>query len=143
MAQSIPPDLVNDSNAPVLAYIKDLSAHSDIADALTTSVEFCGDVQTFCPDPIHYRYVVVSTKGIIFGLAVGMKMIAYRLDTRMKSRAIVTGATPFSECGDDWALFTLWQDADWPKVDLPFWALKAYVYARETGTNTVHRDKQG
>jgi len=133
VTQNIPTDLINDINAPVLAYVKDLSAHSDIADALTTAVKFCGDVQTFCPDVYQYKYVVVSSKGIIFGFAVGMKKIAFRLDARMKARALTTGASAFPECGEDWVSFTLWQDADWPKVDLPFWALKAYVYARETG----------
>ncbi len=44
-----------------------------------------GNVQVFCPDACTYRYVVVSTNGIIFALAVDMGTIAVRLDARMKA----------------------------------------------------------
>lgn len=133
MIQKIPTNLINNINSPVLAYIEGQSAHSDIADGLISSVKICGDVQTFCPDPDHFRYVIVSTNGIIFGLAVGMSTIAFRLDARMKSRALKTGAVDYPSCGTDWVSFhPLFEDCDWPKVDVPFWALKAYVYARET-----------
>jgi hypothetical protein len=87
----------------------------------------------FCPDVIAYRYVVVATKGIIFGLAVGMNTIAFRLDTRMKLRALKTGAAAYADCGEDWvAVLPLGGDADWPAVDLRFWGLKAYGHARKT-----------
>jgi hypothetical protein len=129
--QNIPPDLINNINEPVLRHIRDLSAHSDIAQALLESVKPLGDVQTFCPDASQYRYVIVSTRHIIFGLAIGMNEIAYRLDARMKGRALATGGVTFSACGDDWVCFTPFRD-DWPRVDLQFWALKAYVFARET-----------
>lgn len=87
----------------------------------------------FCPNPEAYRYVVVSTNGIIFGFAVGMSTIAFRLDARMKLRALTTGARAYPECGEDWvSVLPLGDDADWPAVDLRFWALKAYVHARAT-----------
>ena len=133
MGRSIPATLINPINAPVLAHVKDLSAHSDIADPLLAAVKPLGDVQVFCPDALAYRYVVVSTNGIIFGFAVGMHTIAFRLDRRMKLRALATGAVACPECGDDWvSVLPLGSDADWPAVDLRFWALKAYVHARET-----------
>ena len=133
MALNIPAPLLNRINAPVLAHVKDLSAHSDITEPLLTAVKPLGDVQVFCPDAHKYRYVVVSTNGIIFGLAVGMNTIAFRLDPRMKLRALATGAKAYPECGEDWvSVLPLGSDADWPAVDLRFWALKAYVYARET-----------
>ena len=90
----------------MLTFVNGLSAHSDIADALLKSVEPLGDVQTYCPDPVQFKYVVVSTKGIIFGLAAGMNQVAFRLNP-------------------------LFRD-DWPEVDLTFWARKAYVLARES-----------
>jgi hypothetical protein len=48
----------------------------------------------------------------------------------MKTRALASGAAPYLGCGDQWVSFTLFRD-DWPKVDLEFWARKAYVAARE------------
>jgi hypothetical protein len=128
--KDIPRDLMHTLNEPVLRYIRDLSAHGDVAEALLESVKPLGDVQTFCPDPSQYRYIVVSTQQIIFGFAVGMNEIVFRLDARMKNRALATGGVAFPICGDDWICFTPFRD-DWPTVDLPFWARKAYVYARE------------
>jgi hypothetical protein len=48
----------------------------------------------------------------------------------MKSRALLRGGAPVSECGDEWASFMPFE-SDWPDVDLEFWARKAYVAARE------------
>ena len=59
-----------------------------------------------------------------------MSVIGFRLDERMKARALASGGSPYPECGNDWVSFTLFRD-DWPKVDLEFWARKAYVAARE------------
>jgi hypothetical protein len=133
MALSLPAPLLNRINAPVLGHVNDLSAHSDIAEPLLKAVKPLGDAQVFCPDAHEYRYVVVSTNGIIFGLAVGMNWIGFQLDSRMKLRALATGAKAYPECGEDWvSVVLLGSDADWPAVDLRFWALKAYVYARET-----------
>jgi hypothetical protein len=133
MAPSLPTPLLNRINAPVLRHVNGLSAHSDVAEPLLTAVKPLGDVQVFCPDARAYRYVVVSTNTIIFGLAVGMQTIAFRLDPRMKLRALATGAKAYPECGEDWvSVLPLGSDADWPAVDLRFWALKAYGYARET-----------
>jgi hypothetical protein len=133
MDQNIPAPLINRINAPVLAHVEDLSAHSDVAGLLQSAVKPLGEVTVFCPDTHAYRYVLVSTNGIIFGFAVGMSTIAFRLDGRIKPRALATGGKAYPECGADWvAVLPLGDDADWPAVDLRFWALKAYVYARAT-----------
>ena len=129
--EDIPHDLVNGLNQPVLRHIRELSAHGDVAEALIQSVKPLGDVQTFCPDVSQYRYVVVSTRQVIFGFAIGINQIGFRLDARMKDRALATGGMAFPVCGDDWVCFGPFQD-DWPKVDLEFWARKAYGFARET-----------
>lgn len=132
MTRSIPASLAGSINQQVLAHLQDKSAHSDIAGVLTDAVKPLGDVQVFCPDYAAYRYVCVSTQGIIFGLAVGMDTVAFRLDARMKSRALATGGVAYPECGDEWvAVVHRLPDADWPKVDVAFWARKSYVYARE------------
>ena len=130
MLQDIPRDLETLRNRPVLRHIERLSAHSDVVEALATALKPLGDVQIFCPDSQQYRYVVASTKGIIIALAVGMNTTGFRLDERMRSRALASGGVTFPECGPEWVSFALCRD-DWPRIDLEFWARKAYVAARE------------
>ena len=130
MAQNIPVELQTSTNRQVLDHLKGLSAHSDVAEALTAALQPLGDVQIFCPDSQQYRYVIASTKGIIIALAVGMNTIGFRLDERMKARALASGTVSNAECGPQWVSFTLFR-SDWPRVDLEFWARKAYVAARE------------
>jgi hypothetical protein len=131
MALNIPADLQRPVNQSVLRYLEGQSAHSDVAEALIQALKPLGDVQRFCPNPAQYRYVLASTRGIVFAVALGMAMISFRLDDRMRARALACGAEPLPDCGPDWVSFTLFRD-DWPKTDLEFWARKAYVSARET-----------
>ena len=121
----------NGTNPAVIDYLADSSAHSDIAEALCVSVAPLGDVQTFSPDILQYRYVVVSTQTTIFGFARGMNMIAFRLDQKFRGRALQTGALEIPDLAPNWISFMPFRD-DWPSVDLRFWARKAYVYARES-----------
>ena len=132
MEQAIPVLLQHAANQPVLAHPQDASAHSDISEALLKAVKPLGDVQTFCPDPSRYRYVVVSTKGVVFGFAVGMNMLAFRLPPPFPERALASGGATIPELGKEWISFTLFRD-DWPAPDIVFWARKAYVGAREIG----------
>jgi len=133
MIQNIPPELTKGINHAVLEYIAHKSAHSDVGDALMAAAKPLGDVQLFCPNWQQYHYVVASTKGIIFGVAMGMNEVAFRLDERLRSRALATGGAALPECGAEWVAFVLFRD-DWPKVDLEFWARKAYIHAREIGS---------
>jgi hypothetical protein len=130
MAQNVPAELQTSINQQVLDHLEGLSAHSDVREALDVALEPLGDVQLFCPDLQQYRYVVASTKGVIIALAVGMGTVGFRLDDRMKVRALASGGVPYPDCGKDWVSFTLFR-SDWPKVDIEFWARKAYVAARE------------
>ena len=130
MLQDIPRDLETLLNRPVLRHIEGLSVHSDVVEALGTALKPLGDVQCFCPDPAEYRSVVASTRGVIFAVALGMRTIGFRLDERMRSRALASGGVTFPECGPEWVSFTVFRD-DWPRIDLEFWARKAYVAARE------------
>ena len=120
----------NDLNRQVLRYLRDKSAHSDVAEALSAALEPLGDVQIQCPDWKACRYVAASTRDILFAFAVGMSTVAFRLDERMRPRALASGAEPCPACAEEWVTFTLFRD-DWPKPDLEFWARKAYVAARE------------
>ncbi|HWF20404.1 MAG TPA: hypothetical protein VG754_14125 [Verrucomicrobiae bacterium] len=127
-----PFDLKNELNGKVFEHIKDLSAHSDIVEQLLTAVKPLGDVQVFTPDgPESYRYYTVSTKGIIFGFAIGMDTIAFRVNLTFKERALASGASPCPDCGPDWVAFKAFR-SDWPRPDWEFWARKAYVDVRET-----------
>ena len=127
-----PAELVTPVNRAVLAHLAEKSAHSDIAEVLTRAVKPLGDVQIFCPDWHSYRYVVVSTRGVVFGFALGMETVAFRLGDAMKQRALVTGGIAYPACGDDWvAVCHGGQDSDWPAVDTPFWVRQAYIHARQ------------
>jgi hypothetical protein len=133
MERPLPESLRNAFNGDVLNYLNGKSAHSDIAEALTNAVKKLGDVQHFCPNPAQYRYLAVSTQGVIFGVATGMNFIAFQLDATFKDRALRTGADDAPDIGPNWASFAPFRN-DWPQVDLEFWARKAYVFARETKT---------
>jgi hypothetical protein len=133
VTQPIPPELETAINRQVLDHVNGKSAHSDVADALSAACQSLGDIKLFCPDWLQYRYVVASTRGVIMAFALGMNTIGFRLDERMKTRALASGGAPCPECGGDWVSFTLFRD-DWPKADLEFWARKAYVAAREVET---------
>ncbi|HSC28328.1 MAG TPA: hypothetical protein VLD67_13700 [Vicinamibacterales bacterium] len=131
MPDSLSALMSEEVNRAVLAYLQDKSAHSDITAVLERAVEPLGDVQLYSPDPSAYRYVVASTKSIIFGFVVGMNTMVFRLDERMRERAIATGGIAYPECGAEWvAVLDHRPDSDWPAVDVRFWARKAYVYAR-------------
>jgi hypothetical protein len=131
MTHAVPAGLRIEANVQVLAHLADKSAHSDIVDVLLAAVHPLGDVQLFCPDEAAYRYVLASTNRIVFGFAVGMSTVAFRLDERMRRRAMTTGGVAYPAGGDDWvAVVHERPDADWPAVDVRFWARHAYVHAR-------------
>ena len=101
MLQDIPRDLETLRNRPVLRHIEGLSAHSDVVDALAAALKLLGDVQRFSPDPAVYRYEVASTRGVTFAVALGMNTIGFRLDERMRSRALASEGATFPECGPE------------------------------------------
>jgi hypothetical protein len=130
MKQEVPNSFSNKWNKGVFDFLQKYSAHSDVAEILIKATKKLGDVQSFCPDPSEFRYVVVSTKGVIFGFAIGMELIAFRLCPVFQKRAIETGGERISGLGEEWVGFTLFR-ADWPEVDSVFWARQAYVNDRE------------
>lgn len=131
MPNPVPRELATGENRAVLRHVEHLSAHSDIVEVLMNAVKPLGDVQLFCPDWAAFRYVVASTRGVIFGLAVGMHTVAFRLDAEMKRRALETGAIDYPDCGADWAAVVHHrQGGEWPAVDVQFWASRAYSFTR-------------
>ena len=129
MIAEVPKQLLTPVNADVLRYVAGKSAHSDVGEALAEAVSSLGDVQRFCPDPSQYRYVLVSTMGVVFGFAAGMDSVGLRVGSSNLERAKHTGANDALRIGEDWSAFTLFR-SDWPEVDLKFWARKAYAFAR-------------
>jgi len=125
----VPEALRNERNEAVLEYLKSRSAHSDVGDALAQAVKPLGDVQTFCPNRSQYRFLAVSTAGVIFGFACGMNLVAFRLDPPLTETALRTGADRMPDLAD-WVGFHLFR-SDWPEVDLKFWARKSYALARQ------------
>jgi tetrahydromethanopterin S-methyltransferase subunit B len=131
MTPSHPFDLTIATNRAVFEYIKKLCAHPDLVEPLIAAVKPLGDVQISYPNSEDCSSVAVSTNGIIFGFAIGMRSIMFRLDNQMKERALATGGTAYSECGPEWVAFEPFR-CDWPRVDFEFWARKACVFVRET-----------
>ena len=101
MTQNVPAELQTSVNRQVLDHLEGLSAHSDVVETLGATLEPLGDVQKYSPDPQQYGYVVASTKGIIIALAVEMNTVGFRLDDRMKTRAIASGGVSYPECGKE------------------------------------------
>ena len=99
-------------------------------ETLLPALTVCGDVQVFSPDINQCRYVALSTQRIIFGFAIDMNTIAFKLNEKMKAIDLQTGATPYPECGVDWVKLPI-SRVDWPQVDLKFWMLKACLNIRE------------
>lgn len=91
--------LATDVNREIIAHLGALSAHDGVVSALAKAVEPLGDVQTCCPDWKEYRYVVVATKQIIFGFAIGLNTIAFKLNDQMKETALISGASDYVGCG--------------------------------------------
>jgi hypothetical protein len=129
MFSAVPKELDNEYNQQVLSHIKNLSAHDGVAELLTNSVKALGDVQTYCPSWEKFKYVVVSTNGIIFGVALGQDVVAYKIPNNLNEIAQAMGCKPFTDLGNDW----IWVNplkGDAPKVDFKYWARKAYANIR-------------
>jgi hypothetical protein len=114
-------------NAGAESFFLQRSAHDEVGTELINAVKPLGDYQVL-GDLKNYRSPYIVTKSVVFSGASGQKTIHFRLRPRDREIALKTGADG-SEVGPDWIQFTLFR-ADWPKVDLQFWARIAYDYAR-------------
>jgi hypothetical protein len=118
---------LDELNAPVLAYVAQHSAHSDVVMELQRSLHGLG-AAVMHGDLAAYRAPHVTADGVVFACATGMHHLHFRLPPVLLDRARATGAEG-SSAGPDWAMFTLFR-TDWPQFDLVFWARKAYDSAR-------------
>ena len=118
-------------NRDVLEYLatSSSSCHSDTGDALLQAAQSCGEFVAYSPSFTECRYVALIANRRIFAVGAGMDSVYFRLPPDMCAIALQTGARKATKLGPEWVEFRLFQP-DWPKPDLPFWALKAYATAR-------------
>jgi hypothetical protein len=114
-------------NPEAEAFFLALSAHSDVAGELVVSLRRLGEYE------IRYASrecgaAFVTTKNTVFCGAAAMNATYWRLRPADVEVALATGAVkaPF---GSEWVVIELFR-SNWPKPDLPFWALRAYDFAR-------------
>ena len=108
MKWALPPTLDKSSNQAIAAFIRRTtpSAHDDVATELALAIEGLTGVKTFCPDVHAYAYVVAyDVEGRIFALACGQSAIALRVGRERTAAAVIDGADPATDIGEDWVWF--------------------------------------
>jgi hypothetical protein len=115
-------------NPEAEAFFHPLSAHSDVFTEWRDAHKRLGDYELRYGAPGSSAAVYAITKNIVFSGVTNMNSTYWRLRPRDVSVALATGAVaaPFSS---DWVMIEVFR-SDWPKPDLPFWALRAYDFAR-------------
>jgi hypothetical protein len=114
MARSIidspPATLMGPPNEAVFAYLRSLSAHSDIAAPLCAAVAPLKDVLLHCSDRERFGYVTASVAGKVFAFAAGMHGVALRLSPADAERARASGGEAVEGLGTEWVLLPLFGD---------------------------------
>jgi len=108
MAWKIPADWRTPENNAVVAYLEQASpsAHSDVADELCRAAAGLADVRTHCPASGHYAFVVlIDRDDRIFGLARGMRGLAFRLPEDALDEARADGGADCPDLGEGWMAF--------------------------------------
>lgn len=114
-------------NPEIAAHFEALSAHSDVASELLSALAKLGEFEVHSGSH-SCAAVYCVTKEIVFCAASGTSQTFWRLRPQDAVIALATGAEP-ADLGPEWVKITLFR-ADWPRPDLPHWALRAYDYAR-------------
>ena len=114
-------------NPEVAWFFSSLQAHSDVAGEFHASLGKLGEYERRDGGG-QYAAPYVVTAELVFCGAAGMSETYWRLRPEDIEIAIATGAVP-APIGSDWVTITLFR-SNWPKPDLPFWALRVYDYAR-------------
>jgi hypothetical protein len=114
-------------NPEAEAFFLPLSAHSDVASELVASLKRLG-VYKIRYAPREYGAAFATTKNTVFCGAAAMNATYWRLRPADVEVALATGSieTPL---GPEWVMIELFRN-NWPRPDLPFWALRAYDFAR-------------
>lgn len=128
--------LSRSENESMIAFLKQHqpSAHSDIVQLLVKSAEELPDIKFYCPDTDNHAYYLAHTRGgVMFGAAIGLSALMFRLPRQAVSGALVKGGEIFKEIGDDWVSFNPF----WPEdeknenilAEMKHWCKLAYHYA--------------
>jgi hypothetical protein len=124
-------------NAGILAYLREgavlsaapgvynvdeyvLRCHPDLMDAFEATA---GARAPHCRGAA-YGYPVLARRGVIFGVAMSMRHMAFRLPDGAVPVALAAGGTPEPRAGDGWVVFGAW---DTP--DLAGWCARAFAHA--------------
>lgn len=114
-------------NPEAESFFSTLSAHSDVATEFLAALKRLGEYD-IRHAPGEYGAVFAVAKDIVFCGAASMNATYWRLRPKDVQTALSSGAQAVP-IGGDWVVITCFR-ADWPNPDLPFWALRAYDFAR-------------
>lgn len=129
LPEAIPAEIDNEQNASVLKYLKNLSAHSDIAEVLGLGCKDLPEAQLYCPDGHAYRYLLAYAKGTVFAFAFNMGGLGVRLPPVLWNAAREDGGRNWDSAGPDWILFSLWDTNVQSPADIQRWIKAAYDFA--------------
>ena len=115
-------------NSEVRTFFEPLSAHSDVATALLSSLKRLGEYEIVQANSNDYGAFYAVTSQIAFCGVSGMSDTYWRLCPSDVAISIVTGAER-ATMGPEWVKIECFR-SDWPEPDLFHWALRAYNYAR-------------
>ena len=119
-----------DANADIVGFIlksKNLSAHDEVAEALTVSATGLKGVLRYCPDVHNYAYFVLHTSaGRIFAIAFGQSGLAYRIPDERAWEAFFEGCRACDEIGPGWIMVKPWGVL---APDASKWCAAAYRFA--------------
>jgi len=109
------------------------SAHSDIASELLDAAQGLPHRHWYCPDKWSYAYVFLHTpSGTVYGLAVGMRTLLFRLPQAEMLAALAEGGEAYKELGPEWVSFYPFHP-DIPRAQIQarmkHWCAAAYHHA--------------
>ena len=89
----IEPRLEIPENSEILAVIRELSAHSDVAEELVQSASGNASVSPYCPDRHGFAFMVLHLSNFrVIGVAYGQSELAYRIPRDRMDEAVKGGA---------------------------------------------------
>ena len=114
-------------NPQAEAFFAGRSARDEVGTALLDALKKCGEYEVR-GDLRIYKSPYAITAGVVFCGAAGTSDAFFRLRPEDHRVALATGAEA-AQVDDGWVRIALFRP-NWPAPDLPFWALRAYNYAR-------------
>ena len=128
-------ELDRPENAAMIAFLKQHqpSAHNDIVELLVSSAQEFPEVKFYCPDTDNHAYYLAhSADGVIFGAAIGLSALMFRLPKQAISGALVKGGEIINELGENWVSFNpFWPEKENKNLsqEMQHWCRLAYHHA--------------